>query len=116
MMKLLSSLVPSWMRGGNNRSLWKWPEGDSGISEAFLLYFDTLTHAIKRGMVFDPNVTPNERVQALAVFLPGAPIGAVTARFNAACYGAEPSDLAEIEGLREKIEEAAKKPRPGDED
>ncbi|MBT5476412.1 MAG: hypothetical protein HOK43_06080 [Chloroflexi bacterium] len=116
MMKLLSSLVPSWMRGGNNRSLWKWPEGDSGISEAFLLYFDTLTHAIKRGMVFDPNVTPNERVQALAVFLPGAPIGAVTARFNAACYGAEPSDLAEIEGLREKIEEAAKKPRPGGED
>ncbi len=116
MMKLLSNLMPSWMRGGKNRSLWKWPEGDKGIAEAFLLYFDTLTHAIKRGMIFDPNVTPNERVQALAVFLPGAPIDAVTSRFNAACYGAVPSDLSEIAGLRNKIEEAAKKPKPGDED
>jgi hypothetical protein len=116
MMKLLSNLMPSWMSGGKNRSLWKWPEGDKGIADAFLLYFDTLTHAIKRGMIFDPNVTPNERVQALAVFLPGAPIDAVTSRFNAACYGAVPSDLSEIEGLRKKIEEAAKKPKPGDED
>jgi len=116
MMKLLTNLMPSWMRGSKNRSLWKWPDGDSGITEAFLLYFDTLTYAIKRGMIFDPNVTPNERVPALAVFLPGAPINDVTSRFNAACYGAVPSDLADIEELRKKIEAAAKKPKPNDED
>jgi hypothetical protein len=114
MMKLLTSLVPSWMRGGK-RSIWKWPEGERGVAEAFLLYFDTLTHAIKRGMIFDPNVTPNERVMALAVFLPGAPVDVVTTRFNAACYGAEPTDLAEIEQLRTAIEAAAKKPKPSDE-
>jgi hypothetical protein len=116
MMKLLTSLVPRWLRGGKGKSLWKWPEGEHGVAEAFLLYFDTLTHAIKRGMIFDPNVTPNERITALAVFLPGAPVEAVTSRFNAACYGAEPTDLTEIDRLRGAVEEAAKAPRPGDEE
>jgi hypothetical protein len=116
MLKLLSSLMPGWMKGGKKRSLWKWPEGEKGVAEAFLLYFDTLAHAIKRGMVFDPNVTPNERVPALAVFLPGAPVEMVTSRFNAACYGAEPTELSEIERLRLAIEEAAKRPKPSDDE
>lgn len=116
MLKLLSSLMPGWMKGGKKRSLWKWPEGEKGVAEAFLLYFDTLVHAIKRGMVFDPNVTPNERVPALAVFLPGAPVEMVTSRFNAACYGAEPTELSEIERLRLAIEEAAKRPKPSDDE
>lgn len=114
MMKLLTSLIPQWMRGGK-RSIWKWPEGEHGVAEAFLLYFDTLTHAIKRGMIFDPNLTPNERVIALTLFLPGAPVDIVTTRFNAACYGMEPTDLAEIERLRIAIEAVAKKPKPSDE-
>lgn len=115
MMKLLTSLVPNWMKRGKQRSLWKWPEGEQGIAEVFLLYFDTLAHAIKRGMIFDPKVTPNERTAALEVFLPGAPVGAVTSRFNAACYGGQPSDPAEIERLRQGIETAAEKPRPDEE-
>ena len=113
MMKLLSSLMPDWMKGGKKRSLWKWPEGESGVAEAFLLYFDTLTHAIKRGMIFDPHSTPNERIPALAVFLPGAPVDAVTTRFNAACYGAVPADIDELDRLRIEIDAAAKLPRPG---
>ena len=114
MLKLLSSLMPGWMKRKGARSLWKWPEGENGIAEAFLLYFDTLTHAIKRGMVFDPNVTPNERTSALAVFLPGAPIEAVTSRFNDACYGGQPSDLSELDRLRQSVEAAAEKPQPKD--
>ncbi|MCH8909563.1 MAG: DUF4129 domain-containing protein [Chloroflexi bacterium] len=110
MMKLLSSLVPSWLKGGERRSLWKWPEGEKGVAEAFLLYFDTLAHAIKRGMVFDPNVTPNERMPALAVFLPGAPIHAVTSRFNAACYGGQPTGAGELDRLRQALENAAQQP------
>ena len=112
MMRLLGGLVPNWMKRGKQRSIWKWPEGEKGIAEAFLLYFDTLTHAIKLGMIFDPNVTPNERVSALAVFLPGAPIETVTSRFNAACYGAQPADIDELERLRLEINVAAKKPKP----
>ena len=102
------------MKRGKQRSLWKWPEGEKGIAEAFLLYFDTLAHAIKRGMIFDPNATPNERVSALTVFLPGAPIETVTSRFNAACYGAQPADIDELERLRIEIDAAAKKPKPED--
>jgi len=113
-MKLLSSLIPGWLKRGKRRSLWKWPEGEQGVAEVFLLYFDTLAHAIRRGMIFDPNVTPSERTSALAVFLPGAPVGAVTDRFNAACYGREPSDLQELDRLRNSVEEAAEKPRPGE--
>jgi hypothetical protein len=116
MMKLLAGLMPSWMKGRKRRSLWKWPEGERGVAEAFLLYFDTLTHAIKRGMTFDPNATPNERVTTLAVYLPGAPVETVTSRFNAACYGAVPADTAEIDRLRVAIEEASKKPKPKDVD
>ena len=104
MMKLLSSLVPSWMRGRGDRSAWRFPDAETGIAEAFLLYFDTLTHAIKRGMLFDPNVTPNERLSALHVFLPGAPVDLVTNRFNAACYGNEASDLDDLDQLREAVE------------
>ncbi|MDP6055969.1 MAG: DUF4129 domain-containing protein [Dehalococcoidia bacterium] len=116
MMKLLSSLMPGWMKGQKQQSLWKWPEGEHGVAEAFLLYFDTLAAAIKRGMVFNPNATPNERVTALAVFLPGAPVETVTSRFNAACYGAQPADLNEIERLRWEVEAAAKRPQPGGEE
>jgi hypothetical protein len=115
MMKLLSGLMPSWMKGGKKRSLWKWPEGESGVAEAFLLYFDTLAHAIKRGMIFDPNSTPNERIPALAVFLPGAPVDTITTRFNAACYGAVPADIDELNRLRIEIDAAAKRPKPSDE-
>jgi len=114
MLKLLSGLMPNWMKRGSQRALWKWPEGDSGIADAFLLYFDTLSHAIKRGMEFNPNSTPNERIPALAVFLPGAPVDVVTTRFNAACYGAEPTPSDEISRLREEIETAAKRPIPSD--
>ena len=112
MMKLLSSLVPGWLKGGDRRSRWRWPEGEKGVAEAFLLYFDTLAHAIKRGMVFDPNVTPNERMQALAAFLPEAPVDAVTSRFNAACYGGQPTDRGELDRLRQAVEIAAQKPQP----
>ena len=109
MLKLLSSLVPGWLKGGKGRARWKWPEGEKGVAEAFLLYFDTLAHAIKLGMVFDPNVTPNERIPALAVFLPNAPVEAVTSRFNAACYGGQATDAGELDRLRLAVEAAAKK-------
>ena len=113
MMKLIRGLVPGWLKGGREAAQWKWPEGgEKGVAETFLLYFDTLAHAMKRGMVFDPNVTPNERVSALAVFLPEAPVETVTSRFNAACYGGEPTDPVELDNLRQAVEQAAKKPRP----
>jgi len=111
LMNLLGGLLPGWMRG-NDRAQWRHPTGEQGITEAFLLYFDTLTHAIKRGMRFNPNATPNERTEALAVFLPGAPVGVVTSIFNDACYGSMATDIEEINRLREQVERAASTPKP----
>tara|TARA_Y100000588_G_scaffold377757_1_gene457308 strand:+ start:424 stop:1833 length:1410 start_codon:yes stop_codon:yes gene_type:complete len=110
MMKLLSSLAPSWMRGRRDGSAWRFPNAETGVAEVFLLYFDTLRYAIKRGMLFDPHVTPNERMSALQVFLPGAPVDVITGRFNAACYGNEPSDPNDLDELREAIERVAEQP------
>lgn len=110
MMKLLSGLLPDWMRPGKGGSLWKWPESEKGVGEVFLLYFDTLAHAIKRGMEFDPNLTPSERIPQLANYLPGAPVDTLTNRFNEACYGGQPTDLDELSRLRQAVDEAATQP------
>jgi len=109
LMNLIGGLIPRWMRG-KDRSQWRHPTGEQGITEAFLLYFDTLTHAIRRGMRFNPNSTPNERTEALDVFLPGAPVGVVTSIFNDACYGSLATDIKEINRLREQVERAASAP------
>ena len=55
-------------------------------------------------------MTPNERLSALHVFLPGAPVDLVTSRFNAACYGNEPSNLDDLDQLREAVERVAEQP------
>ncbi len=100
---LLKGLLPEWMtRRGRRRSLWRFPDVD-GIREIFMLYFETLELALERGMVFNPNLTPAERRDELAVFLPGAPIEDITARFNRACYGNISSEADEVESLRTQL-------------
>jgi hypothetical protein len=57
-------------------------------------------------MEFDPAVTPLERVSALRRVLPEAPVESVTERFNAACYGREPTDQGTLAWLRSALEPA----------
>ncbi len=98
---LLKSLLPGWLRRkGDLRPLWRYPEGELGTAEVFLLYFDYLSEGMRRGMRFDPSVTPMERAPALSAVLPGAPVTRVTERFNAACYGREGTDPATVNELR----------------
>jgi hypothetical protein len=103
--RLLKGLLPAWMRRVRPAELtWRYPEGEPGIGEVFRLYFDYLSAAIKRGMVFNPSDTPRERRDALQAALPGTPAGSVTERFNAACYGREPTDQATLSQLRAALE------------
>ncbi len=103
---LLKGLLPEWMtRRGRGRWLWRFPDVD-GIREIFQLYFETLELAVERGMVFDPNRTPTERRDYLGIYLPGAPIEDITARFNKACYGNVLSEVEEVEALRERLLDA----------
>ena len=114
MAKLFKNLLPRWLRIGTKNVLWKWPENQSGVSEVFLLYFDTLSHAVKRGMTYEATLTPNERVGVLGLFLPDAPVAKITSSFNDACYGLIPSNLDEISQLREELEIAVSKSKKYD--
>ena len=112
--KLLKGLLPAWMRRRREPALtWRYPEGEPGVGEVFMLYFDYLSAAIKRGMRYDPAFTPDERVGALRTALPGTPVESVTERFNAACYGREPTDAETVALLRSALELAQPRPAPG---
>ena len=103
--KLLKGLLPGWMRRQREPALtWRYPDGEPGIGEVFRLYFDYLSAAIKRGMRYDPAFTPAERVGALKTALPGAPVESITERFNAACYGREPTDEQTVALLRSALD------------
>ena len=92
MAKLLGRLLPDWMkRTSADEYLRSFPANEPGISEVFQLYFRYLKVATSRGMLIAPGQTPNELRVQLAAALPGTPVDLMTERFNAACYGREPS-------------------------
>ncbi len=100
---LLKGLLPEWMtRRGTPRHLWKYPD-EPGIREVFMLYFETLEMALERGWEFDSRQTPIERQPVLQDVLEGAPIGDITSRFNAACYGNVPTAEVQVESMRERL-------------
>lgn len=100
---LLKGLLPEWMtRRGVPRHLWKYPD-EPGIREVFMLYFETIEMALERGMEFNSHHTPSERQPVMSGVLDGAPIGDITTRFNAACYGNVPTDPSQVEGLKSRL-------------
>ena len=111
MSRLLAGLVPSWWRRKHGRK-WRHPD-DPGIAEVFKLYFESLTMGVKWGMTFHPQMTPAERLPLLQAALPGAPVGELTDRFNAACYGKVPTDIGIVAALRSAMEDAERTLRSG---
>lgn len=100
---LLKGLLPDWMtRRGTPRHLWKYPD-EPGIKEVFMLYFETIEMALERGMEFNSQHTPSERQPMMSGVLDGAPIGDITSRFNAACYGNVPTEASQVESLRSRL-------------
>ncbi len=103
---LLKGLLPDWMtRRGTPRHLWKYPD-EPGIREVFMLYFETIEMALERGMEFNSRDTPSERQPVMSGVLDGAPIGDITSRFNAACYGNVPTEASQVESLRSRLASA----------
>jgi len=101
---LFGRLLPAWMRRKEGTAPWRYPEGEPGITEVFILYFGYLSEAIRQGMHLDTRQTPNERREVLEQALPGAPVRVLTNRFNAACYGRERSDSQMIASLGQSLE------------
>ena len=104
MSRLLGGLVPGWLRRRGEKQ-WRTP-ADPALAAVFSLYFEALSVGTKWGFVFQPTMTPAERVPHLETTLPGAPFREVTERFNAACYGGVPADAATIAHLRRELEVA----------
>ncbi|MBI4306052.1 MAG: DUF4129 domain-containing protein [Chloroflexi bacterium] len=109
---LLARLWPGYGRQPRpGPEIWLYPQGQPGITEVFRLYFDYLSEAIRKGMKFQRSFTPTELVPHLSEALPGAPVSLMTERFNAACYGHEPTApgvLADLEaGLRDATHPSA---------
>lgn len=104
---IVETLLPDWLRGRKGRPGWRVPAGDPGIADVFRLYFEMLEAAMTRGHPADPASTPNERAPRLAALLPEAPVARITACFNAACFGARPTDAGTIRALRADLQRTA---------
>ncbi len=107
LLKLALELLPAWMRPAAGVPAPSIPVDLPGITEVYTLYFDMLNLACGKGHEFVPSATPRERRAALERILPKAPVGGITARFNAACYGNIPTEAAIVTRLREELESAA---------
>ena len=103
---LLGRLLPEWMwRNRESEIERRYPADEPGISEVFQLYFRYLRAATRRGMVLNDGHTPNELRAEMARALPGTPVDLMTDRFNAACYGREPSSSEIVSRLRSGLED-----------
>jgi hypothetical protein len=103
---LLGKLLPEWMRRHRDPEIVRrYPEDEPGISEVFQLYFSYLKAAARRGMAPESGHTPNELRGAMSRALPGMPVDLMTDRFNAACYGHEPSSSEIVGRLRAGLQD-----------
>ncbi|MDA1258340.1 MAG: DUF4129 domain-containing protein [Chloroflexi bacterium] len=103
---LLARLLPDWMRRNSDPEVERrFPENEPGISEVFQLYFGYLRAATRRGMAPEAGHTPNELAIAMSRALPDTPVALMTERFNAACYGNEPSSAEVIGRLKAGLQD-----------
>ncbi len=114
---LFGRLIPGFLkRGGGKEAGLRFPEGEPGISEVFQLYFRYLGAGMRRGATLESHLTPAELSGRLQAALPGAPVEQITRRFEAACYGHEPTGgelLVRLEAGLASAEASAEKREPG---
>ena len=67
---------------------------------------------LSRGAVLESHLTPAEIEGRLVVALPGAQVDQITRRFEAACYGHEPTDVGLLNTLSASLDEAEASPEP----
>ena len=83
------------------------PDDEQDIVDVFRIYFGMLTVAEERGFRRSSNQTPNEHLSALARVFPGRIARLATEAFNRACYGRRPASRAQINEMREVLEQVA---------
>jgi hypothetical protein len=110
---LLGRLIPGFLKNqGEEEEGLRFPSDQPGITEVFKLYFRLLTVGLSRGAVLESHLTPAEIEGRLGVALPGAQVDQITRRFEAACYGHEPTAAALLNSLTSSLDEAESRPEP----
>ena len=102
--RMIENLLPEWMTRRGGKAPWQYPQGMTGITEIYELYFGMLDTAMERGVVLSSGATPRERISDLEAALPGFPVKPLTEKFNAACFGDLASSAREIDTLRQAID------------
>lgn len=105
---LFGRLIPGFFRrrvGGGHEFVY--PKSEPGITEIFRLYHRCLKLGLDNGTDIDPHLTPLELMGRLARSLPQVPVALLTERFNAACYGHEPSLPSVISNIEARLDAVA---------
>ncbi len=110
---LLRRLIPGFLKGQGEKEVGlRYPPDQPGITEVFMLYFRLLTVGLHRGVLFESHLTPAEIEGRLELVLPGARVDQITRRFEAACYGHEPTEAALLSALSSSLDDAEARPVP----
>ena len=107
MARLLFDLLPERFRRRRGVTGLRLPDDEQDIVDVFRIYFGMLTVAEERGFRRSSNQTPNEHLSALARVFPGRIARLATEAFNRACYGRRPASRAQINEMREVLEQVA---------
>ena len=107
MARLLFNLLPERFRRRRSATGLRLPDDEQDIVDVFRIYFGMLTVAEERGFRRLSNQTPNEHLSALARVFPGRIARLATDAFNRACYGRRPASRAQINEMREVLEQVA---------
>ena len=107
MARLLFDLLPERFRRRRRTAGLRLPDDEQNIVDVFRIYFGMLSVAEERGFRRPSNHTPNEHRSALARVFPGRIARLATDAFNRACYGRRPASRAQIDEMREVLEQAA---------
>ena len=107
MARLLFDLLPERFRRRRRTAGLRLPDDEQNIVDVFRIYFGMLSVAEERGFRRPSNHTPNEHRSALARVFPGRIARLATDAFNRACYGRRPASRAQIDEMREVLEQVA---------
>lgn len=103
--RLLSNLLPSWLKGGKPRRAFRLPDDDADVVDVFRIYFGLLALAEDKGIPRPPSETPEEYQRTLETVFPAELVRKATAAFNRACYGHHPAPRQQIEEMKASIEQ-----------
>ena len=104
--RLLFNLIPERFRRKKTQHHLNLPDDDSGIVDVFRVYFGMLMLAEDQGHPRPAHQTPSEYQSTLERIFPQRIVRMVTEAFNRACYGHTPASRAQIDEMRQGVEQA----------